>query len=270
MNLRPLLFCTLLLPHIAAYAHGDVAEHIDILSKEYAQQPSDEVLLRRARLYIDQGNARQARKDLNRVLDLAPERHEAWYYLAQAQLMLNQPAQALEAIEFFLARTGSDAGKAQGLVVKGDAQLAGGKALVAGQTYVEALALEAEANPEHVLKAVDAFHAGGSVRALEVLADGIHRLGPLVSLQERGYAIEMETGRYQQALARIEQMLAGGQRLPQLLYKKAQTLQALQRPEEARQNLQAALAEIDQLPEGRRNTPALLQLQDAIRKALTG
>jgi len=271
MKLRTLLFCTLLFTQALASAHGDVAEHIDVLSKEYAQQPSDELLLRRARLYIDQGNARQARKDLYRVLHLAPQRHEAYYYLALAQLMLQQPDKALEAIESFLAQTPGDAGRAQGLIVKGDAQLAAGEPLIAGQTYVDALTLEREQNPEHVLKAADAFHQGGrSARALEVLTVSIARLGPLVSLQERGYAIEMATGRYEPALARIEQMLASGQRIPQLLYKKAQTLQALQRGDEARQTLQAALAEIARLPEGRRTTPALLELKAAIEKALEG
>lgn len=265
---RLLFFCTLLVASAGAQAHGDVAEHIDVLSKEYDQQPSEELLIRRARAYLDQHNGRAARKDLNRALELAPQRHEIWYWLAKAQLLLQQPQAALTAIDSFLVAAPDAVARASGLVVKGDALLAAGKASAAGEAYVAALALESDANPEHVLKAMDAFHAASDARWLTVLDDGLRRLGPLVSLLERGYAIDMERGRYDSALARVEQMLTSGRRRPQLLHKKALTLQALRRFDEARATLESALAELDRLPEVRRQIPALVQLRQDIEQAL--
>jgi hypothetical protein len=129
--------------------------------------------------------------------------------------------------------------------------------------------LQPEPNPEDVLKAIDAFHAAGDARWLEVLDDGLRRLGPLVSLQERGYALDMQEQRYDSALARVEQMLASGLRRPQLLYKKGLTLTAMNRREEARTTLQGALAELQKLPELRRDIPALRQLRLDIEGALS-
>lgn len=249
-------------------AHGDIAEHIQIMTDQYQLQPSAELLVRRARAYIDQNNPRAARKDLQRALDLEPQRHEAWYWLASAELKLGQPARALEAIEKFLGAADSDTARASGLVIKGDALLAAGDPLAAAETYAGALRLEPDANPEHVLKAVDAFHAAKSGRWRSELDEGLRRLGPLVSLQERGYQYDMADGDYESALRRVGQMLASGLRRPQLLYKQALTYKALQRPEAARASLQAALHELEQLPAVRREIPALQQLRHDIEREL--
>lgn len=239
-----------------------------MLSKEYAQQPTEELLIRRARAYLDQGNARAARKDLNHALEHPPQRYEIWYWLAKAQLKLGQPARALAAAESFLAAAPDDNARASGLIVKGDALHADGQFRAAGEAYAGALALETEPNPEHVLQAIDAFHAAGDARWLNVLDGGLRRLGPLVSLQERGYALDMQDRRYDSALARVEQMLASGLRRPQLLYKKGLALTAMNRREDARAALLAARAELDTLPEQRRQTPALRQLRTDIEREL--
>jgi len=264
MIYRILIVCILLLAQGNVYAHGDVHERIEKLTKKFADQPGDEVLIRRARLFLEQEHAEAAREDLLAALQVAPARYESYYYLGQAQLMLKAYPEALQAADRFVARADNDAARSRGHTLRGDILLAKGKPLEAADAHLKALAHTAAPDPEHYIKTADAFHAARSPRALDVLERGIARLGPLVTLHERAFTIEMETARYQDALRRVDRMLATQQTTPQLLYKKGVVLKALKRPEPAKLAFQAALAEIEALPPLRKETRAVQSLRETL------
>jgi len=260
--------CALLAVSPVAHSHGDVHERIEGLTRQLAGQPNDELLVRRARLYLEQGHAEDARQDLRRALEIAPDRHESFYYLAQAERALGKHLDALRSADRFLAAVGNNAARVRGWVLKGDILVGQGRFRDGAGCFLKATELSNDPNPEHFLKAADAFHAAGSGRSIQILDLGITRLGPLVTLQERALAIELETRQYEGALRRIEQMLVTEPRAPYFLYREGLILKALQRPERSQQALRAALAEIDALPAQRRQTRAAQGLRESVLKAL--
>lgn len=252
----------------AVMAHGDVEARIEKLSKKFADEPSADLLVRRARLYLEEGHAAEAKRDLGQALQLAPEKYESWYYLSQAERLLGDPAAAVAAADRFLQAADSLAARGRGHVLRGDALSAAGLAMAAGEAYVAAIDLQTEPNPEHFLLAADAFRTARSPRALELLDRGIRQIGPLATLQDRALMIEIESGRYEAALARVEAMLVAGQRRPQLLHQKGRVLRLLGRNEAAMETFRAALVELQQLPENRRRTRAAQQLRERIEQDL--
>lgn len=260
--------CASLIAASTVQAHGDVHERIEKLTQKFAQHPTDEILVRRARLYLEEGHAEAARSDLIKALEFAPDRYESFYYLAQSYLMLKRHSEAAQAAEQFIAKADNDSARARGLTLQGDILMAAAKPLEAANVYMAALARTPEPDPEHYIKAADAFHAAGKSDALEVLAEGIAKLGPLATLEERALAIEIDTRRYEAALNRIEQMLAANRRGAFLHHKKGQVLATLNRSQESEQAFRAALAEIEGLPPQRRGTRAIQELEAAARKEL--
>jgi tetratricopeptide (TPR) repeat protein len=266
MRTHALLFTALLGYAGVALAHGDVHERIHDLDDAIAHHPNDAALfIKRGQLFLDEGHADEARDDFSKARKLAPQRIEALYHLAQAQLMLKQPDAALDSAREFLRQATNDAARARGLVLTGDILSASGKSLAAAEAYLSAIKLSKEIKPDHVLYAADAFHTAGKTnQAIEVLNDGIARLGPLHALNDRALEVEMEQERYEPALRRVDRMLAARQRVPFLLYKKGLILKKLSRDGESRQTFAAALKEIDGLSRSRKQTPAFENLRTSL------
>lgn len=266
MRTRAILFTALLGYAGIALSHGDVHERIRDLDHELAHHPKNaELLIKRGRLFLEDGHAEEARDDFARAIKWAPKRIEALYHLAQAQLMLNQPQAALASVQRFLRKAGNDAARARGLVLSGEILSASDQPLAAAEAYLAAVKLSKEVKPDHVLYAADAFRSAGKTgKAMEVLDDGIARLGPLHVLAERALMLEMEEGRYESALQRVDRMLASRQRVPFLLYKKGLILKALTRSDESRRTFSAALREIDALPGSRKQIRAVENLRTSL------
>lgn len=266
MSTRTLLIAALLGYSGFTLAHGDVHERIHDLNREIAHHPKNaDLLIKRGQLFLDEGHADHAHDDLAKAIKLAPGRIDALFYLARAQLVLKQPDAALESARQFLRQATNDAAKARGHVLTGDILSVSGKPLAAAEAYLTAVRLSKDIKPDHVLYAADAFHSAGKTdKAIEVLNDGIARLGPLHVLSERALTLEMEQQRYESALRRVDQMLATHQRMPFLLYKKGMILKALARMDESKRTFAAALEEIDGLPEARKQTPALESLRTSL------
>lgn len=272
MNTRLLIGITLLSCATTVHAHGDVSERIHRLDHAIEDHPNDTALwIERGRLHLDDGHAARARDDFLSALQADPKRVEAHYYLAQAQLTLGDADAALRSVQEFLDVVTSDAARARGLVLRGDILSASGKALDAADAYVNAVALSREIKPDHVLFAANAYReAGRPAAALNVLNEAVTRLGPLHVLNERALALELEQQRYDLALARVDRMLADGQRTPFLLYKKGVILKTLARGDEAHRAFTSALTEIDALSPSRRQARAMQELRASLQTALSG
>lgn len=254
----------------AAFAHGDVDVRIQEVTQQiqlHDDQP--DLFIRRGRLSLDAGHEQEAKGDLVRALRLDPSRYEARFYLGQAQLRMGQYDAALRSVEGFLTAADSEAARSRGLNLKGDVLFAAHQPLGAAEAYLAGLDLEREPNPDHVVETADAFHAAGhGDRAIAVLDEAVERLGPLTVLEERAIAIDLELRRHDDALERVDRLIAGGQRLPYLLHRKAQVLAAMQRPDDARAADHAALDALDRLPGARQASGALQALRASIEQAL--
>jgi predicted negative regulator of RcsB-dependent stress response len=94
------------------------------------------------------------------------------------------------------------------------------------------------------------------------------RLGPVVALAMSAIEIEVDLGRFDSALARVDRLAARSPRQETWLAQRGEILEAAQRREEARASYVRVLTEIEKLPAQRRRTPAMTQLQSRARAGL--
>jgi tetratricopeptide (TPR) repeat protein len=254
------------------HAHGDIHLRIEKLDMEIARRPEDVALLvKRGRLHLDGKHAQQARVDFAKAKSLAPNQSEISYYLAQAELALKAFEPAAASVQRFLDHARHDAARVRGLLLQGDICMAVKKPVDAAYSYLAAIRLSDDIKPEYYLKASGAYLVAGDIDgSLKVLDRGINRFGPLTTLQEQALAIETSNNKYDDALRRVDGMLASNARTPYLLYRKGLILKAMGSPQPSMQVFHAALNELDKLPEIRRNTSAVESLKAALLSEISG
>ncbi len=86
------------------------------------------------------------------------------------------------------------------------------------------------------------------------------RLGPAVTMQSYAIELEMKRGRYDRALARLDRITSQYTRKEGVLKRRGEILEAAGRVMEAQVAYTEALDAVSVLPEGRRNTPAIIEL----------
>ena len=254
------------------HAHGDIHLRIEKLDMEIARHPEDVALLvKRGRLHLDGMHAQQAHDDFAKAKSLAPNRSEINYYLAQAELALKAFDPAAASVQRFLDNARHDAARVRGLLLQGDIRMAARRPVDAADSYLAAIRLSGDIKPEYYLKASGAYLVAGDIdESLKVLDRGISRLGPLTTLQEQALAIETSSNKYDDALRRVDEMLASNTGTPYLLYRKGLILKAMGRPQPSIQVFQAALNELDKLPQTRKNTRAVESLKAALLSEIRG
>jgi tetratricopeptide (TPR) repeat protein len=122
--------------------------------------------------------------------------------------------------------------------------------------------------PDHVLALRDALLAAGDrAGAIAALDDGLTRVGLVPSLALPALDLELELGRNDAALRRIDALLTTNPRNEAWLARRADVLERLERRDEARIVRRDALAALQSRPDGRRGTRSAT-LESALRAAL--
>jgi tetratricopeptide (TPR) repeat protein len=122
--------------------------------------------------------------------------------------------------------------------------------------------------PEHVIARRDALLSlGRRSEALTALEAGLARIGPAVSLELAAVDLEVELGRYEAALARLDRLLGRTAVSPAWVVRRGEVLERAGRPAEARAEYARALALID-ARETRRSTTAFTDLRRRLETAL--
>jgi predicted RNA polymerase sigma factor len=106
------------------------------------------------------------------------------------------------------------------------------------------------------------------VRALAGLDQGIARLGPIISLVLPAVELEVELGRHEAALARLDDLEPQFDLRSPLLARRAEILMKAGRVMEAHATYTEALSELEDLSEQRRNSVRIRELEQRIRTAL--
>ena len=106
---------------------------------------------------------------------------------------------------------------------------------------------------------------GGAVDGLD---EGIQELGPLVLLESRAIDLEVKRQRYDAALVRIDQVLAGVSRKEKWLARLGEILETAGRAQEARAAYKDALKAIESLPSRHRQLAASQELETYLRALL--
>ena len=252
----------------ALRAHGDLHNQIADLDRRIVAAPNDAALvLRRAELRRIHREWAAADVDYARVLALEPRHPEAAWLRARAALEAGNAAAALAQRERYLAQHPDHPG----------ARLTRARALVASARSPEAVADFALAveklpqpEPDHFLEWAEAQRAAGLPPAaqLATIDRGLRRLGPVPALEALALEIEIGTGRFDDALARLDRQAAAAARKEALLFRRGQVLERAGRRDEALGAYRASLEAIERLPESLRGVKAIGHLAEQARQAL--
>ena len=135
-----------------------------------------------------------------------------------------------------------------------------------------AIARIAQPEPDHYLARADTLASLGDrhlPRAVAGIDEGIKRLGPLVSLDSRAIDLEVQLGRFDSALGRVDRQAAATVRKDMWLARRAEVLDRAGRRQEARASRQQALSAIASLPIQLQNRKATTDLKQQLVAALT-
>jgi predicted Zn-dependent protease len=274
--MRRLTFLALLLAARLAGAHGAVHEQIERLDARIAEQPGQaDLYLQRGRLFLEDRHYEEAGRDFRRALQIDPHLRAAHYFHGDSLLKRGDAAGAEREARAFLAALGEEdrGGLLRGYRLLGQSLADQGKSLEAAAAFQTALSHAPEPDPAHYRDCAAAWLAAGPAHrktALEILDSGIARLGLLPALQEMAVDIELQAGRPDAAAKRLDRLIAQGQGRERWLLRKGEILLQAGRTPEARQAFEEALAAIEALPPGRRNTRALRELEREVRGRLGG
>lgn len=237
----PVILLCLLMPLSALMAHGDLHEAITRVSKLIEKDPQDVFLyFERGMLYQEHEELEAALADYQRVLSMEPDFNSCLLQMAQINLLRNRPSHALRQIDEYLQREPANpfAYKTRASIRR---RLGEHHLVVADLRTMIALKKENAIRPEDYFQLSEAIlradlkNYPGAITALE---EGIDRLGPVISLQSRLVDLEVLGGRYDDALARIDRIIAALPVKKNWLQKKAEILTLAGRPEEATQVLE--------------------------------
>jgi tetratricopeptide (TPR) repeat protein len=151
---------------------------------------------------------------------------------------------------------------------RGQAWLAIGDADAAARDFGEAIAKGPRPTPEQVIARRDALvSVGKKAEAIQALDEGMVRVGQVVSLVLPAIDLEVELGRYDAALARLDRLSAGVRPNPLWQAQRADILERAGRKAEARAEYANTLALIDARPPMRRGKQ-LDELRQRVETAL--
>ena len=251
-------------------AHADLHERIEDLSRQILAAGD------RPELYLKRG-------ELHRV-------HQDWPSALRDYASAEQLAQGdLPVVAYFRGRMWLEAGEPErsrfhlNLYLSGDPDHVG--ALTARSRAYARLGREREAvrvldevlqrvgrlRPEYFLERAKLQAKLGDARAAIIgLEEGIRRLGPVVTIVDHAIELEISMAEFDRALRRLDSLPPFLLDQPGWLVRRAEILAAADRFPEARRAYQAALARIQDLPEHRARARANRELEEKIRRFLSG
>jgi tetratricopeptide (TPR) repeat protein len=219
-------------------AHPASEIRIDDLTRRIAADPGN------AALYIERGDLHRERRDweaaradyaASRRLD--PRLPAVDLRLGYLAYETGRHDEAIAALDRYLAASPDDAAA---LALRAAARAAAGRHLDAADDYRRAIALldaGGSAPPPHLylgraaaLAAAGDAHLPDAVRSLD---EGIDRLGRPVTLEFMALDLEMRLGRFDAALARVDDRLAAARRSGPWLIKRGEVLERAGRYEAA-------------------------------------
>jgi tetratricopeptide (TPR) repeat protein len=255
--------------HPSAFAEADIRWQLEDLTKQIGKQPTNaQLYLSRGDLYRAQERWDAAQADFDFACALNPAIEQVDFLRGRMYLEANWPISAKLALDRFLSKQSNHV---EALVLRARALSRLESRFAASQDYTRAIQLSTEPRPDLYLERAQALSAEGEAyfkEALRGLDEGIKKLGPLVTLQLGAIDLEGKYKHYDEALARVDSIAAASPRKETWLARRGELLQQAGRNDEARAAFQSALEAINTLPAGRKNVPAMVELQTRIEGQL--
>lgn len=247
--------------------HEDLLDQIARITRRLEQEPARaELHLRRGELHRIHEDWAAARADFERARALDPGLAAVDLALGRVCNRVGDPRAALDALGRFLERR---PGHAEGLLERARARTRLGERAAAADDYGEAIARMEEPWAENYLERAEVLRADGRLaEAIRGLEEGMKRIGPALPIRLALVDLELEAGRHDSALSRLDAIAAQSERKDLWLVRRGEILRQAGRAEEAERAFRAALASIEALPAGRRRTKFTQDLERRARAAL--
>lgn len=247
-----------------ALGHGPLPERVEALTEELQGHPEDpDALLRRGTLRAQQGQHGAALADLELAHHLAPDRPDIGERLAATLLELDRPSEADSLLTRLLEASPE---RSHARYLRARARVALGRRTEAVRDFDEAIAGAGNPGPGVYL---ERFAAEDDPEArIAGLAEGVERLGPVVTLVEPAVRELLDAGDTDAARSWLEQLPASVAATPRWRIIEGRVHAAAGHHGEARAALRAALAGLDERPAGRRDTSAHRALRAEIEREL--
>lgn len=251
----------------AGFAHDDLVEQIARVTRQIDQDPGRALLyFRRGELHRLHEDWKAARADLDRAATLDPELAGVDLALGRVCNQSGDPRAARAALDRFLTRRPDHA---EALIERARAKAALGERAGAVADYTGAIARLDEPWAENYLERAEVLRADGKLdEAILGIEEGVRRIGAALPLQLALIDLEVESGRLDAALARLDAVAAASERQELWAVRRGDLLRHAGRTAEARQSYRKALASIDALPPARRRTTFTKDLEKTARAAL--
>ncbi len=253
----------------AVRAHGPYHAQLADCSSQIARSPDSAPLyVARGEIYRAHGDTDAALADFGVAARLDPTLTEIDFLKGRALLDGQRAQLALSYLDHFLK---GHPGHAAALMLRGRALGAVGRPGDGGRDYRLGLEQLRTPTPDDYLMLSKLYgDAGQADLALGGLDAGIRRLGPVVSLELPAIELDVRARRWDAALGRLDRLTAQSPRKELWLYRRGDLAVRAGRPTEARRAFAAALDAINSLPAPARDSVAMTDLKDKIRKALSG
>jgi tetratricopeptide (TPR) repeat protein len=251
-----------------ANAHEGLHEQIVAVTAKIKRDPKNASLyLQRGELHRLHRDWRHAAADYDRAARLQPSL--TIVDLARGKMLFE--SRRLQQAKFVLDRfLREQPNHVEGFITRARVLARMGARVQAAQDFTQALTLAPTPEPELYLEraqvlAEDERYIEDALRGLD---EGIHRLGPLVTLQLLAIDLESRRKNYDAALSRMDLIAAQSERKEMWLVRRAEILRNAGRIEEARATFKAALFAIESLPPDRRQNRAVIALELRARSGL--
>ncbi len=250
-----------------ALGHGGFHERLAQLAVALEKSPNDPALhFELADVNGQHGDWQMALLNLDRVEELAPGKFPTSLLRGQAWLTGGQPGKAKTALDALLV---GQPEHARGRLLRARAAQRLGDAAGSLADYREALRRTPAPDPDLLQETAGALAAGGfPEEAVRVLAAGMEKLGPIPSLVLRAMEVEIATGNFDAALARVEALRKSAPRPEPWMARRASVLAQAGRIEESRVAWQALVTHLEALPNLERGSHAMSKLAEDARHAL--
>ena len=248
-------------------AHEDLLARISLLTAQISTNRDNvEALIQRGDTYRLHGSLKESQGDYAAAAKLAPNSAALLFGRAQLSVALGEDAAARTAFDEFISRFPTNRAalfcRARVLTRLGERR----SAIV---DYSRGIALLDSLSLEEFLERASLQAAeSGADEAIKGLDEGLARWGWVVAFQQVAMDYELKRQRPDQALARLETIIARANRKETWLTRKGEILVAAGKPREAQAAFSTTLEAIDALPPRMSGSPGMVQLRGKVAGSL--
>jgi tetratricopeptide (TPR) repeat protein len=261
-RLLKFLFPLTLIGSLHAVAHPGAHSAIEHFSRQIEQHPDNQVLfIQRGTAYSNDGQYEKALADLQAATRLG-EPIAVSFELGVLHYRMGEMATARQYFDEYLNRFPDHAAS---LEYRARLLRDSGDYAASIRDFKRFFALQERPNPGHyisVAKMLETSGDQGIARALDILDTGNEKLGVTPQVQQHAIKLELQRGRPELAVARLETLEPMLGESPDWKVDMGAALFLNQQPDQARQMLSAAASQL----EGLRATPARLKLKQRIKE----